>query len=202
MRFLNILTRLFITAVFLCSCVEVFPARFKPITPKETVKKMSPGWTLGNTLDAMPTEGSWGIPPVEEYVFDDIKKAGFKTVRIPVTWGTHVGPAPDYEIDPQWMDRVEEVVDWALRRGFYVVLNSHHDSRWLCEMAIDAETGRYVNDYENNIGRFEKIWEQVARRFSKKSEKLILEITNEPRVEKDDDDKFGLPKDPKNAEIK
>ena len=38
--------------------------------------------------------------------------------------------APEYPIDTDWMNRVEEVTDWALEREFYVVLNIHHDS-WL-----------------------------------------------------------------------
>lgn len=44
---------------------------------------MSPGWNLGNTLDAIPNEGSWNNPPVVEKTFDDVKAAGFKSVRIP-----------------------------------------------------------------------------------------------------------------------
>ena len=39
---------------------------------------------------------------------------GFKTIRIPVTWYNHMGPGPDYTIDKEWMDRVEEVANYAL----------------------------------------------------------------------------------------
>jgi endoglucanase len=41
------------------------------------------GWNLGNTLDAVPTEGAWNNPPVVPETFDDIKKVGFKGVRLP-----------------------------------------------------------------------------------------------------------------------
>ncbi|MDI5787513.1 cellulase family glycosylhydrolase [Bacillus licheniformis] len=50
--------------------------------------------------------------------FDDIRDAGFKSVRIPVTWDSHIGSAPEYPIDTDWMNRVEEVTDWALEREF------------------------------------------------------------------------------------
>ena len=51
---------------------------------------------LGNTLDAVPDEGSWNNPKVLEHTFDDIKAAKFKSVRIPVTWTDHfASQAPD-----------------------------------------------------------------------------------------------------------
>lgn len=200
-----ILIRIFIVIVFLCGYEQVSGegSKFTVVDPIEVVKNMSPGWNLGNTLDATPTEGYWGIPPVEEYIFDDIKKAGFKAVRIPITWTYHLYPAPDYEVDPKWMDRVEEVVDWALERDFYVVINCHHDSGlWVTKMIIDPETGRYVNNYNNSIIKLEKLWVQIAERFKDKNEKLIFEIINEPRSEGDPGEKFGPPKDPDNPETR
>ena len=59
-----------------------------------TVAAMQPGWNLGNTLDAIPDETSWGNPPVTKALFDTIKAQGFNSVRIPVTWSNHQGAAP------------------------------------------------------------------------------------------------------------
>ena len=154
--------------------------QFEDVNPEEAVKDMFPGWNLGNTLDATPTEGQWNNPPAEEYIFDDIKKAGFKSIRLAVTWQYHIGPAPDYKVDAKWFNRVEQVMDWALERDFWVVLNSHHDSDWLSEMAVDPKTGEYKNNYDNTIVKFEKLWEQIAERFKGKSEKVIFQILNEP----------------------
>lgn len=44
---------------------------------------MNPAWNLGNTLDAIPHEGGWNNPPVEDHVFDYVVERGFKGVRIP-----------------------------------------------------------------------------------------------------------------------
>ncbi|SDZ05439.1 Aryl-phospho-beta-D-glucosidase BglC, GH1 family [Evansella caseinilytica] len=141
-------------------------------TPKQFVEALSPGWNLGNTLDAVPTEGSWNNPPVEEQTFDDIKAAGFKSIRLPVTWDSHIGSGPNYEIDEGWMDRVEEVTDWALARDFYVVLNVHHDSwLWVNNMGTD---------HTGTLDKFGKVWTQIADRFKDKSDRLIFEIINEP----------------------
>jgi endoglucanase len=155
---------------------------FSVVSPLEAVKDMSPGWNLGNTLDAIPTETSWGNPATEAYIFDDIKNSGFKSIRLPVTWTDHIGPAPDYKVDPEWMDRVEQVTDWALERDLYVVLNAHHDSwMWMTKMVEDPITHKKsLEDYDNSIIKFEKLWQQIAERFKYKNEKLLFEVINEP----------------------
>ena len=58
-------------------------ATFSPISAATWVDGMNPGWNLGNTLDGTPTEGDWGNAPVVPETFDDVKKAGFKGVRLP-----------------------------------------------------------------------------------------------------------------------
>ena len=50
------------------------------------VDAMQPGTNLGNTLDAVPTETSWGNPPTTQAMIQHIAALGFKSIRIPVTW--------------------------------------------------------------------------------------------------------------------
>ncbi len=153
-----------------------YKGSFHYIDPHKAIEEMDPGWNLGNALDAIPDETSWGNPRTEEYVFEDIKKTGFKSVRIPVTWIDHMGPAPNYRVDEDWMNRVEEVVNMALRKDLYVIINVHHDSwRWLSK--------EMKSDKEATIDKLEKLWLQIADRFKDYSEKLIFEIINEPTYE-------------------
>lgn len=56
---------------------------FSATTASAFVDSLSPGWNLGNTLDAFPTEGSWNNPAVDSSTFDDVVNAGFKSVRVP-----------------------------------------------------------------------------------------------------------------------
>ena len=56
---------------------------FNAISAATWINGADPGWNLGNTLDAIPTEGSWNNPPVDFATFDVVKKAGFKSVRLP-----------------------------------------------------------------------------------------------------------------------
>lgn len=55
---------------------------FQKISAGEWANRANPGWNLGNTLDALPTEGSWGN--VAHFsTFDDLIRGGFKGLRLP-----------------------------------------------------------------------------------------------------------------------
>lgn len=63
---------------------------FESISAVSFVESLVPGWNLGDTLDSFPNEDSWNNQPVVESTFDDVKTAGFHSVRLP---GTH---APNF----------------------------------------------------------------------------------------------------------
>ena len=91
-----------------CVHAQGTPGVMRDITAKQFVYDMAVGWNLGNTMDASPGETGWGNPVTTQEMIDLLKTTGFKTVRIPVTWSSHIGPAPDYKIDKAWLDRVED----------------------------------------------------------------------------------------------
>jgi len=137
------------------------------ITPHEAIKQMQKGINLGNTFEP-PTEAGWNNPKAQEYYFDLYKQEGFDCVRIPVRWDAYTGKTAPYKVSDTWLNRIEQVVDWGLNRGLYIVMNTHHDD-WI--------KSSYT---ETNKARFDSIWSQIAVRFKGKSEKLIFEIINEP----------------------
>ncbi|WP_231500317.1 cellulase family glycosylhydrolase [Saccharothrix sp. NRRL B-16314] len=138
------------------------------------VAAMQPGWNLGNSLDAVGSdETAWGNPRITEALLDNVRAQGFKSIRIPVTWSAHQGPAPGYTVDAAYLNRVKEVVDWALADGFYVMVNVHHDSwQWINAMPTDRT---------NVLARYNSLWTQLATKFRDSSTKLILESVNEPQ---------------------
>ncbi|MDT0346949.1 cellulase family glycosylhydrolase [Streptomyces litchfieldiae] len=89
---------------------------------------MQPGRSVGNTLDAIPDETSWGNARISPEPLAAVHDQGFNSIRLPVTWKDHQGGAPGYTIDPAYLDRVEQVVNMALDEGLYALLNVHHDS--------------------------------------------------------------------------
>lgn len=141
--------------------------------PKGVVAAMQPSWNLGNTLDAIPDETSWGNPPATKALFDTIKAQGFRSVRLPVTWSGHQSSTAPYTIDATWLNRVRQVVDWALSDGLYVVINVHHDSwQWISSMPTD---------HDNVLARFKATWTQIAAEFKDSPQTLLFESVNEPQ---------------------
>ncbi|WP_307556000.1 cellulase family glycosylhydrolase [Paenibacillus sp. V4I5] len=169
--------------------IALLLALFSPVgsaaaSPKETkmqsyVSAMQPGWNLGNTFDAFNTtdptkndETAWGNPRVTKEFIKEIKKQGFKSIRIPITWNGRMGDAPDYTIDPAWMDRVQQVVDWSLEEGLYVMINVHHDA-WMWVRTMPT-------NHDEVLARYTAVWTQIADRFKNHSNKLMFESINEP----------------------
>ncbi|MGO1056284.1 cellulase family glycosylhydrolase [Crossiella sp. CA198] len=139
------------------------------------VAAMQPGWNLGNTLDSTGAdETSWGNPRITQALLRNVKSQGFKSIRIPITWTQHTGPAPEHTIKPAYLNRVREVVGWALAEGFYVMINLHHDSwQWILNMPGDR-TGV--------LNRYHTLWTQLATTFRDfPSAKLTMESVNEPQ---------------------
>lgn len=137
------------------------------ISPQQAIADMAIGINLGNTLDA-PNEGDWALAAQESYIMA-FKQAGFKHVRIPVTWHEHTQLEAPYAIDADFLARVEEIVDWALAQDLYVILNAHHES-WLKENYQD----------QKNKNRLDSIWIKIAAHFKEKPAKLMFELLNEP----------------------
>lgn len=146
--------------------------------------KLGLGWNMGNQLDAInngvSNETCWGNPASTQATFDGVKSAGFKSVRIPVTWMGHIGKAPDYKIDEKWMDRVYEVVGYAEKAGLNVILNTHHDENHGDDHWLDLK-GAVDDPEKNNLIKEEisAVWSQIATRFKDKGDFLYLESFNE-----------------------
>jgi endoglucanase len=138
-------------------------------------KKLGRGISLGNFFDA-PIEGYWSMK-YDDSLLDRVKEAGFDTLRLPVRWSNHAGATPPYTIDPVFMVRIQSVVDAALARGLYVVMDMHHYRQLNGEPIDEAETlvnQRIVDE------RYLALWRQIASQFASRSNQLLFEPFNEP----------------------
>ncbi len=151
----------------------------------EAITNMGVGWNLGNTFDshngervADPTksETMWGQPVTTAALMQMMKRAGFGTIRVPVTWYPHMDS--NGKVDEAWMKRVHEVVDYVIGQGMYCLLNLHHDTgedsdshqSWL-KADMDA--------YNNVKAKYEYLWRQIATEFRDYDEHLLFESYNE-----------------------
>ena len=146
----------------------------RDISSMELIGELTAGWNLGNTLDAtggntVASETSWGNPVTTKEMMDTVKAAGFNIIRIPVTWARHMDINDD--IDPAWMDRVQEVVDYAIDENTYVIINLHHEE-W---------NNTFADKKDQTVETMKRVWEQIAERFKDYDEHLIFEGQNEPR---------------------
>ena len=169
------------------------------------VHNMKTGWNLGNTLDSTSYdwkkevsgsneigwilqwgekdsngkvttkafETAWGMPVTTREMIHYVKELGFGAVRVPVTWAEHIDE--NNKVDPDWMKRVHEVVDYVIDEGLYCIINTHHDG-WVCA------TERMYNKFSP---RFESLWTQIATEFADYDERLIFASMNEVIDEED-----------------
>lgn len=149
----------------------------------EIAPEMYPGWNLGNTLEPGPYdwisnkldyETVWQDTKTSQAVIDFVKSQGFKSVRIPCSWFVHMDG--NYNIDPKWMDRVQEVVDYCIKDSLYVVLNDHYDSGWI-EKSFAEQTPDSVDKNSSILGM---MWKQIAHRFRDYDHHLLFAGMNEP----------------------
>lgn len=152
----------------------------RDLTSLELSKEMVPGWNLGNSLEAIGGETSWGNPKTTQRLIDSVKAAGFNAVRIPVAWSNNMNMTT-FEIDEDLLYRVEEVVNFALDNDMYAIINIHWDGGWM-QPTYDQQ------EYVNN--RLATIWRQIAIFFRDYTDYLLFAGTNEVMVDGD----YGTPK--------
>lgn len=155
-------------------------AKIDTLNSVEVTKLMGVGWNLGNTLEAVGGETAWGNPLTNRALIKSVKAAGFKSIRIPVAW-SQFSDSNKFIIDEKWLNRVEEVVNYALEEDLIIVLNMHWDGGWMQPTYAKQE-------YANN--RMKIMWTQIANRFEKYDGRLMFAGTNEVMVDGD----YGTPK--------
>lgn len=153
---------------------------YQDLNQQEIVKAMGAGWNLGNQMEASqagtPVEDAWTQVKVTERLIRTVKREGFKTIRIPISYLSKIGPGPDYAIDSEWLDRVQEIVDWTLKYDLYAIINIHGDGYKTVEggwLLPDAENQDTVKQ------KYAAVWKQIATRFKNYGHHLIYESMNE-----------------------
>ena len=155
---------------------------FDDLNQEQITAAMGAGWNLGNQLEAanagVPEETTWGNPVIKKELLQAVKKAGFKSVRIPISYLSKIGPQTTYKIDEAWLNRIQEVVDYAIEEDLYVIINMHGDGYntvdggWLLCNAAEG--------YQTEIKKkYEACWTQIANKFANYDEHLIFESMNE-----------------------
>tara|TARA_B110000003_G_scaffold83922_1_gene85884 strand:+ start:23261 stop:25159 length:1899 start_codon:yes stop_codon:yes gene_type:complete len=173
--------------------------------PFTMVERMGRGMNLGNTFSA-PVEGNWA-PVVYEQYFIDVKQAGFTNVRIPMdfygnrtsgnttqysnqanTSGDYNGTINDYVVDQNYLNRIEEIINWSLNQDLVTIIDFHGaelKSQFLYTFLNSNSQYTYPTSAKRaaDLDKFKAIWLAIANRFKNYSDNLLFEIVNEPYFE-------------------
>lgn len=159
------------------------------LTALELSVLMGNGTNLGNTMEAVhfekgnytddisKYETQWGQPVTTQEILNALKANGFDSIRIPVAWMTNattLATDGDYTISEAYLNRVEEIINYALNADMYVIVNDHWDGGWYGMFGSEKEETRKLAR-EAYIG----MWTQIAERYKEYSDYLIFEGANE-----------------------
>lgn len=168
------------TAPFSVQAAKKDITSFEDLNQSQIVEAMGPGWNLGNQLesvtDNVPEETNWGNPVITEKLIQSVKAAGFKSIRIPVSYFAKIDDDKDYTIDSKWLDRVQEVVDYCIKNDLYAVINIHGDGYNTIDGSWLLCNGKDQTEIKK---KYKKVWKQIAERFKNYDEHLLFESMNE-----------------------
>jgi endoglucanase len=139
----------------------------EPPTAFEINERLGRGINMGNAFEA-PTESAWGNPWQPHY-FRIMSELGFSHVRIPIRWTTSArsSETPPYTIQQSFLNRIQQVVDTALKYNLHPIINMHHH-----EALFEDPLGQKA--------RFLTQWEQISDFFKDYPDSLVFEVLNEP----------------------
>ena len=157
------------------------------MTSLELTWHMGNGINLGNTMEAYghkslgtgadpaDYETLWGQPITTPEMILAMKAAGFDSIRIPVAWTNTMNYEDgDYTISQAYLERVEEIVNYALAADMFVIINDHWDGGWWGMFGSASQETR-----QNAMELFTAMWTQIGLHFRDYSHRLIFEVANE-----------------------
>lgn len=159
----------------------------KSMNALEFSKLLGNGIDLGNTheayghtsypadTDPKVFEKLWGQPETTQEIISGMKAAGFDTVRVPVAWTNCMDyESGDYTISAAMLDRIGEVIDYAVNADMYVIVNDHWDGSWWGMFGSADEKTR-----ADAMEMYISMWTQIAEKYKDYPDNLIFESANE-----------------------
>ena len=105
------------------------------------------------------------------------------------TQNQYDGSPDDYYVNPLYLDRLQQVVDWSMSKGLVTIIDFHGaklKENFL--YTFDQSDINGVNYYSDptsakriaDLNKFKAIWRDIAERFKDYPETLLFEVFNEP----------------------
>jgi endoglucanase len=123
---------------------------------------------IGFTLDASK-EGDWGHS-LNGNEFILIKEAGFTAIRLPIQWVAHMDLIKPYNIDKNFLARVDWAIEQALKNKLAIILDNHLDEQLMARPSESRE-------------HFLSLWSQLSVYYKSFSQNVMFEIMAEPHAQ-------------------
>ena len=105
------------------------------------------------------------------------------------TQNQYNGSPDDYYVNPLYLDRLQQVVDWSMSKGLVTIIDFHGaklKENFL--YTFDQSEINGINYYSDptsakriaDLNKFKAIWRDIAERFKDYPETLLFEVFNEP----------------------
>lgn len=145
---------------------------------------------------------AYNYPVETKETIHAIAEKGFKTLRLQTTGSFHIIDE-NLTLDPEFLLRIKQVVDWAIEEGMYVIICNHHDYYYPDRYSTNfndsyIEESKMNHEYQvkhnynsgYNLNRKDKdisekylkaFWTQICNTFNNSyDEHLVFETLNEP----------------------
>lgn len=142
-------------------------ASFKPLSAAEQVVQMGAGV---NVLGYDPYWQAGGHGNYRAEHFQAMRDAGFGTVRVVLFTFPYMDA--DGRLDPEWLRKLDWVIDTATAHDLHVILDVH-------------DFNECAKDMESCSVRLEQVWGQLAPRYAARPASVVFELLNEPHGQLD-----------------
>jgi endoglucanase len=137
---------------------------------ENNTKAFSQNQRLGRGVNIIGYDPLWqsrAKARMQDKHFRLIKQAGFNHVRINLHPFKFMGNAPDYPINPAWLETLDWAVAQALDNDLVAILDMH-------------EFTAMARDFAGLKAKYLAVWEQLAARYQNYPDTVIFELLNEP----------------------
>ena len=167
-------------------------------TSLTVAKNKLPKWKGFNLLDFFSPDPASSRPATQEDYFKWMQDWGFDFVRIPMAYPAYlkfdrsrnITPEEVYQIDPQAVDRIDQLVTLAHKYKLHVSLNLHRAPGY-CVNAGFYEPYNLWTD-QAALDAFCFHWAMWAKRYKNvSSQKISFDLLNEPSMRADMNDQHS-----------
>jgi len=99
--------------------------------------------------------------------FERIKSLGADAIRLPINLHAMTNGAPDYILDPLFLEFLDEAVNWSEELQISLIMDNH-------TFDVNSNTDPSIE------GVLVKVWKQMAAHYKSRSGYVYYEVLNEP----------------------